>query len=306
MLNEKMIESLPGITRLAQSFKCILLDAYGVFWSGNETGLLPGAKEAMKRLVKMGKWVGVLSNSTQLPAKEIAKLEAHGLVLGKHFHFLITSGEVSQQMFLHEQLPFETPRKTFWLVGGVHPKIASHEAIFKDTAYAQTDDITQADFLYLSVPHIHGEDQTDPEVFREGLQALREKNLPMICPNPDRYAHEGSPPRAVVRQGSLAKMYEEMGGSVIYVGKPGSKAYQSALEAFEKLILVDPEEILMVGDTPETDIRGANAMGMATALILQTGIMADRIQYKGLEQAIKDLTQDEFPDYFIERLVDDL
>lgn len=301
-----MIEILPGITRLAEPFKCVLLDAYGVFWGGNATGLLPGARQAMERLVESGKWVGILSNSTQLPAKEMAKLEAHGLVLGKHFHFLITSGELGRQMFLHEKLPFETPRKAFWLVGGVHPKFASHEAIFKDTAYNQTDDITQADFLYLSVPHVDGEDQTDPELFREGLEELSKKNLPMICPNPDRYAHEGLPPRAVVRQGSLAKMYEEMGGKVIYVGKPGSKAYQSALKAFQKDVEVSPAEILMVGDTPETDIRGARLMGMPSALILQTGIMADRIKQKGLDQVLSTLAKEDTPNYFIERLIDDL
>jgi len=49
------LEVLSGITSLADPFKGVLLDAYGVFWGGNEIGVLPGAKEAMGNLVKKGK-----------------------------------------------------------------------------------------------------------------------------------------------------------------------------------------------------------------------------------------------------------
>ena len=38
-------EISPGIARIADPFKGILLDAYGVFWGGNDCGVLPGAKE---------------------------------------------------------------------------------------------------------------------------------------------------------------------------------------------------------------------------------------------------------------------
>ena len=54
----------------------------------------------------------------------------------------------------------------------------------------------------------------------------------MICVNPDRFAHEGNPPRAVVRQGSIALMHEEQGGQVFYIGKPADKMYFAAMESF--------------------------------------------------------------------------
>lgn len=54
---------------ISHSYPAILLDAYGVFWGGNEVGLLPGSKEAMRSLVIQGKIVGILSNTTQLAAK---------------------------------------------------------------------------------------------------------------------------------------------------------------------------------------------------------------------------------------------
>ncbi len=251
-----------------------------VFFSGgNSFGLLPGSKEIMEKLVSTGKVVGILSNTTQLAAKEINKLKLHGLIQGKHFHFLITSGEVARHIFLNEKLPFVTSRNKFLLFGGVLPKFSSHEAIFQDTLYSETSDIDEADFIYISIPHINGEDQENPELFREEINKLRLKNLPMICPNPDHFAHEGKPPRAVVRQGSIAVMYEKMGGQVFYIGKPHNKAYNIAMNHFEHYNITKPQEILIVGDTPETDIRGARSFGMSSALVTQTGIMADRIQH---------------------------
>lgn len=296
----------PDISRISSPFMGILLDAYGVFWGGNGCGVLPGIADAMKSLVASGKIVGILSNSTQLASREINKLGQHGLVLGQHFHFLVTSGEVARYIFLNETLPFTTTSNKFWIFGGVHPKYASHYAIFQDTPYHETSNIDEADFIYISIPHVNGEDQTDPEVFRKELEALKIKNLPMICPNPDRFAHEGKPSRAVVRQGSIAMMYEEMGGHVFYIGKPHNKAYSMVMKYFEKYNCINPSDILMVGDTPETDIRGARLFGMPSALVTQTGMMADRIAHSGLDAAIKTLSAQDLPDYLIERLTDAL
>jgi len=295
----------PGITRIAAPFKGILLDAYGVFWEGNERGLFPGSKEVMEKLVSEGKIVGILSNATQRASKEIHKVLQQGLILGKHFHFYMTSGEVAKAMFLHEQLPFKTPRNTYFLFGGVHPKFASHRAIFQDTIYRESD-LDTADFLYISVPHINGIDQEDPEVFRPEIEKIRARNLPMVCLNPDFFAHEGNPPRPVVRQGSIARMYEEMGGFVFYVGKPHAKVYSDAMIHFAHYNIGPPSQVLMVGDNPNTDIRGARKCGMFSALITKTGIMADWIQEHGLTKAMQELLPSDRPDYFIERFIDDI
>lgn len=296
--------TFPGIRRVSRPFKGVLLDAYGVFWGGNACGLLPGAKEVMEKLYADGKIVGILSNSTQLASKEMHKLAAHDLVQGKHFHFFVTSGELGRDMFLSEQLPFQAPRKTFWLFGGDHPKHAYHEAIFQGTSY-RVSDLHEADFIYITVPHLQGEDQTDPEVFRKEIERVKKHNRPMICLNPDRFAHEGKPVRAVVRQGSIASMYEEMGGEVFYVGKPGAQAYQKAMREFEKYAIFAPQDILMVGDTPETDIRGAKRFGMPSALIMRTGMMAERSAHEGLASVLNKLPIHDLPNYYIERLIDD-
>lgn len=293
---------LPILDPIAASFKGILLDAYGVFWGGNDVGLLPGSRDGMERLVLSGKVVGILSNTTQLADQEKKKFRLHGLFEEKHYHFVITSGEIGRSIFLNQKLPFKTPRNTFWTLGGMHLRHSSHEAIFQGTLYKETPHIKEADFAYISIPQIDGKDQVDPELFRKEVEEVKRRNLPMVCPNPDRFAHEGKPPRAVVRQGSIAKMYEEMKGEVFYIGKPYQEAYAMAMEHFIKQKISRAEEILMVGDTPETDIRGARNFGIRSALLTETGITADRIAAHGLQKVVDALPLLDHPDFFIGRL----
>lgn len=290
------------ILEVSQRHKAILLDAYGVFWSGNAKGLIPGAKQAMEQLVNDGHIVGILSNSTQLSTKEMNKLEKHGLLKGGHYHFLLTSGDVSKDFFTSDALPFSTPNKKYWLFGGDHPKFASHTAIFASTPFQEAISLDGSDFIYVSIPHINGEDQIDPNIFAKDVKNLVKSKLPMVCSNPDLYAHEGTPPRAVVRQGSIAKLYERLGGDVFYIGKPYPMSFAKGMDFFGEYNILSPHEVLMVGDTPETDILGGKQFGMHTCLLTQTGILADRAAQSGLQQALSALSNEQLPTYFIKQL----
>jgi hypothetical protein len=72
-------QMFPNLAHVSYRFRGILLDAYGVFWSGNACGLIPGSREAMEKLVLGNQIVGILSNSTQLADEELGKFERHGL-----------------------------------------------------------------------------------------------------------------------------------------------------------------------------------------------------------------------------------
>ncbi len=295
-----MKKNLLPLSNIITPYAGILLDAYGVFWGGNRVGLLPGALDAMKQLVDMGKIVGILSNSTQLADKEIAKTQAHGLIEGVHYDFFLTSGTVTQRYLANQALPFDTPKKKYWILGQYETLKSPHIEIFAGSPYTETADIEEADFIYVITPQLQGMDQTDPDVFQAQVQAIAQHKLPMVCANPDRFAHEGVPPRAVVRQGSIAKLYESLGGAVFYIGKPHSFIYSEALKCFSERNVCEHKQILMIGDTPETDIRGANTIGIASALILKTGIMADRLQHN--HNALDELPLSDRPTFFLERL----
>lgn len=293
----------PSVLSIAAPFSGILLDAYGVFWGGGGVGVFPGAKEAMASLVAAGKQVGILSNTSQLAAKEVDKLQTHGLILGTHFHFLITSGQIAKQIFYEEQLPFKTRNKKFWLFGKQHPTYASPNVLFQDSPYTETSDLREADFMFISIPHIGGKDQTDPQLFIEEVRRVKDSGIPMVCVNPDRFAHEGNPPRPVVRQGSIAALYEEMGGAVFHIGKPSPLGFAEAMAQFRLQGIETPDNVLMIGDTPETDIRGARGYGMAAALVTKTGIMAERISTLTLQKAIMEFAPCDTPNFFIERFI---
>lgn len=289
-----------SLADIAEPYPAVCLDAYGVFWGG--AGLLPGAAEAMQKLVKSRKIVGILSNSTQLADKEIAKLNAHGLRKGEHFHFILTSGEVTRQIALKQVLPFPTPRQTYFVVCRNHPKSSPHLAIFQNTPYKETERAEEADFLYVGIPHLDGNEQTNPAVFQEEVHRLKAFNLPMLCANPDRFAPAGSPGKFAVTQGSIAELYRAIGGEVFYIGKPTPKVFEAALEQFQHYHSVESKAVLMVGDTPETDVRGALTAGMIPVLVIDTGNMAHRIREQGLEKAIQALPSTDLPHFYIKQL----
>lgn len=295
----KLPPIFPSILSITHLFSGILLDAYGVFWGGNQVGLLPGVDRAMKKMVEQGKVVGILSNSTQLIDKEQNKWEKHGLYQEEHYHFVITSGWLTQEFFRRKLSPFAASCKKFWVLGTPHPHF-SPIRIFEKTDCRETKEIEEADFIYVGTPHIGGKDQTDPQVFEKQVEAILPFHLPMVCSNPDLFAHEGSPPALVVRQGSIARLYQKMGGEVWYIGKPYSFAYQEAMKVFSQKGIDDCSQVLMVGDTPETDIRGARLCQIPAALITETGIMAERLLLD--QDAWNQLSSSDLPDFCIKRL----
>lgn len=272
---------------LMNRYDAFLLDAYGVFWGSHEVGVYPGAREAMAALVASGKQVGILSNSSQIAATEREKFAKHGLLQGVHYHFLVTSGEVAAQLFANGRLPFAAPRKTYFLSGDPVPL----------SGYSQVATLEEADFVYIGVPRLKGQDQENLSVFEGHMEEMARVTLPILCANPDRYATEGNPPRLVVRQGMIADLLEERGATVFRIGKPYPLVYEEALRLLVPPI--SPDRVVMIGDTPETDIRGARALGLGTVLVLQTGIFSKRLN--DCPTSLTELPATDVPDYTLER-----
>ena len=182
-----------------------------------------------------------------------------------------------------------------------HPNFAHPSSfLFDDSPFRETIDPTKADFIYINVPHIDGIDQVERNAFRPMIEKFLPSQKPMVCANPDAYANEDSPFRAIVRQGSIASLYEEMGGHVFYIGKPYSPIYSIAIDRLNLLSPTQKEDILMVGDTPETDVRGARSFGIHSALITHTGIMAERLAQQGID-AFQKIPATDIPHILIER-----
>ena len=81
----------------------------------------------------------------------------------------------------------------------------------------------------------------------------------MVCTNPDLIVDRGN-----VREycaGSIAKVFEEMGGKVKYFGKPYPLVYK-------KSSTINNKRVLCIGDNLNTDIKGANIQNFKSLFIL--------------------------------------
>jgi len=96
----------------------------------------------------------------------------------------------------------------------------------------------------------------------------------MICANPDIQVHRGT--KLIWCAGALAAAYEQLGGDVIYLGKPHPPIYDEALNRLSAMsgAAQEPTRILAIGDGLRTDILGANRTGI-DALFITGGIHGD-------------------------------
>ena len=109
-------------------------------------------------------------------------------------------------------------------------------------------------------------DDYEPE-----LRAIASRDMAMICANPDMVIHRGE--NLIYCAGALARRYEELGGSVIYAGKPHARIYDRALALAERArgAPLGKDRVVAIGDGMKTDIVGASRAGL-DALFVTHGI----------------------------------
>jgi HAD superfamily hydrolase (TIGR01459 family) len=110
-----------------------------------------------------------------------------------------------------------------------------------------------------------------PDSYETELRALAGRAMTMVCANPDIVIHRGD--ALVYCAGALARRYEELGGSVIYAGKPYAPIYRRALALAQqsRAAPLDKRRVLAIGDGMKTDIAGAACAGL-DALFVTHGI----------------------------------
>lgn len=109
------------------------------------------------------------------------------------------------------------------------------------------------------------------EDYRGILEAALARRLPFVCANPDLVVDVGG--TLLLCAGSIAEIYERMGGEVFWAGKPHAPAYDAAKRHAEdrRGAPVERGRILVIGDAVRTDIAGAARAGL-DALFIASGI----------------------------------
>ena len=101
--------------------------------------------------------------------------------------------------------------------------------------------------------------------------------------------------------GALARIYEGLGGTVHYVGKPHPLIFAAALR---RLGNPSPDRVLVIGDSVDHDVEGGRRAGMLTALVT-SGVHAKALaDARDVSAAIHDLAGDPMrvPHWAIPRL----
>ena len=145
--------------------------------------------------------------------------------------------------------------------------------LFLDFKNNKTVDIKESSyFLCTGLFEEHGEDLNYyKELFKKHI------NKKMICTNPDLIVDRGD--RRELCAGSVALVFEKMGGEVLYFGKPFPEVYNQSIDNKDK-------KALSIGDNLNTDIKGANLLNY-DSLIISNGIHKDEIKKEGIDIVTK-------------------
>jgi HAD superfamily hydrolase (TIGR01459 family) len=276
------MKRIDGLSEIADQFDLFLVDQYGVLHDG--IAAYPGAIEGLAKIASAERKVVVLTNSGKSAAANRARLAALGFV-GSPYD-VVSSGEIALQGF-----------KT----GAFGPGLARGSDVCVIGRAGDSYAFSSDDFTLVARPEdaaclvIAGSDapRTSLDAYRSALKGAAQIRVPAICINPDiTMIRDGS---LIPAPGAIARIYEELGGRVDYVGKPHQAIFQSVHALVDR---VPPNRVIMIGDSPEHDVAGAGAMGFAT-LLVRTGIHRDRS-----EEEVMRLCESHgrAPDFLIESL----
>ena len=245
---------------LIDRYSVILFDAYGVL-AGSKS-VVPGAPEAIDRLNDLSKPYYVLTNdASALPETTVTRYARMGLSID--VDRIITSGSLLTRHFQESGLTGSR-----CVVLGTDDSVSYVDAAGGDVvSYVQ-----EFDTLVLgdqSWPHFL---ETANGVLTALFNKIDEgRGVSLILPNPDLIYPDGD--GFGFASGTAAMMFESAltlrypGRSDLRftrLGKPHAAMFGEALRRSGTM------DMVMIGDTPETDIRGANAFGI-TSVLVETG-----------------------------------
>ncbi|HVV54701.1 MAG TPA: HAD hydrolase-like protein, partial [Mucilaginibacter sp.] len=112
------------------------------------------------------------------------------------------------------------------------------------------------------------------EDLNKTVNLLRRRTIPVIVANTDR-AYPLTAANVSIAIGGIAAMIESVvGKQFIRFGKPDSQMFMFAYDLIREYRQINKSEIVMVGDTLNTDILGGNKFGLDTVLVLSGNTQA--------------------------------
>ena len=249
-----------GLSSIVDNYQLFYVDLWGVVHNG--VSLHKEAIRALNEITKKKKDFILLTNAPRPNHAVKSFLEKLGMQKEIRDH-VFTSGEAALN-YLKKNLS----DKSFFHIGP--PRDFD---LFKDFRENKSEKIKDSDYLLCT--GLFDNHDKDLKYYKDLFEKSLEKK--MICTNPDLIVDRGS--RRELCAGSVAMVFEKMGGKVIYFGKPYPEVYNQSIDNKNK-------RILSIGDNLNTDIKGANLLNF-DSLIISNGIHKNEIKEKGIEKISK-------------------
>ena len=258
---------------LVDGIDVVLSDIWGVVHNGLEA--FPDACEALHKYRSRGGTVILITNAPR-PADSVQRQLRKLGIADETYDAIVSSGDLTRHYVADHP-----GRKVFWL--GPQRDYSIHRGLDPVLAPLQEAD-------YIVCTGLLDDETETAEDYRGMMMQARERKLTLICANPDIVVERGD--RLIYCAGAIAELYRELGGEVIFYGKPHRPIYERAIElaAEWRGRAVQLKRVLAIGDSVRTDLAGAHGFGI-DCLFVTRGIHAE--DFEGIDQlnpaAVKEL-----------------
>ena len=249
-----------GLRSIAENYDIFYIDLWGVVHNG--ITLHKNAIEALEEITKAKKQYVLLTNAPR-PKKTVRVILEKMGMNKKISDKVYSSGEASLS-YLKENYS----KEKFYHIGP--PRDFD---LFLDFEKNRTVDIKESSYLLCT--GLFEEEAEDLDYYKNFFKEHINKKL--ICTNPDLIVERGN--KRELCAGSVALIFEKMGGDVLYFGKPFPEVYNKSIDNKDK-------KILSIGDNLNTDIKGANLLNY-DSLLISNGIHKNEIKGEGIDVVSK-------------------
>ncbi len=224
-----------------------LIDMDGVIYRENQ--LIPGAADFVQALVAMGTPFLFLTNNSAPTPEDLAVRLGHLGIKGLSPAQFYTSA-LNTADFLNET----SPNCTVFVIGEGGLISALHDS------HIASDSIQPR---YVIV----GEGSPSCERLAKAHECI-ERGAGLLATNPDNWCPVSSDKTRPGTGSTTAFLEASTGRRAYYLGKPNGFMFYRAKRKLVEHALCPVDQVVMIGDTMETDIRGAIEAGMLAYLVL--------------------------------------
>lgn len=241
---------LSGFGEVASRYDVALIDLWGVVHNGKEP--YPDVLDCLDRMRAAGIARILLSNAPRRAAAVARQIAGFGIGPDAYDQ-IVSSGDVTHTA-LRDGLPALRGQTRYFYCG---PR--KDTGLLEGLDFEAVPDLGDAGFLL--VAGLRNDETETATDYEDLLQAAHVRGLPLVCVNPDISVMRGT--RILPCAGAIAARYEALGGQVIQFGKPFAPAYEACMAGRS----VPRSRVVAIGDSPRTDIAGANAYGIESIFV---------------------------------------